>query len=474
MIRLSSHSGCLLRKALRPASLWYLAAIAAVPAHALTISPTFSSSVTGAEQAAIWDAINTIDGLFSNPVTDYVYFNVGPTANAGDLAETQTIASYSVSYNNYETALLLDALNNPSNTVLSTAISYLPDGNDNGGTAQIAASATLLRMLGFNLPTLNVCIPPASSPTCGDFDAIMTLSNTQPLDYDYMNPIPAYIPSNNNIEYDAVGVIEHELDEVLGGGGTGTALNRFPGYYGPLDLYRYSAPSIPSFTTANQVVTFHKATINPPSNPYFTYAPVTSYFSIDGGATGIAGFNQNPAGDLADFGPTFGADLLAYNLSGPPGSSPDSGVNDCVDPSYCSVDPCSDGGLGGPPGVIQDAFSCNNEQREAFISASPEFEMLESIGYDPCITTACSPQVYYCSDCLVLSTVPLNTIPAPATLDLFAASLIGMVAARHRQRARSARALVSESNHFRFCKILINSAKSTARMLRIHSLACRA
>jgi PEP-CTERM motif len=76
-----------------------------------------------------------------------------------------------------------------------------------------------------------------------------------------------------------------------------------------------------------------------------------AYFSVDGGVTSIVGFNQYYTGDFGDFGPL--------------------------------TDACSGGGHGGPAGLIQDAFLCNNETGEAFTSASPEYKMLEAIGYNP-------------------------------------------------------------------------------------------
>ena len=98
------------------------------------------------------------------------------------------------------------------------------------------------------------------------------------------------------------------------------------------------------------------------------------------GATAIVGFNQNSAGDFADFGP--------------------------------NIDPCSGGGFGGPAGLIQDAFSCNNEQREDYTTASPEYKMLLAIGYDPA------------------AAVP---VPEPGTLALLGTSLLGFAALRRRK-----------------------------------------
>ena len=51
--------------------------------------------------------------------------------------------------------------------------------------------------------------------------------------------------------------------------------------YGPLDLYRYSANGVPSFSTS---------------------AP-SAYFSIDGGATNIINFSQSAGTDYGDWKP---------------------------------------------------------------------------------------------------------------------------------------------------------------------------
>lgn len=96
--------------------------------------------------------------------------------------------------------------------------------------------------------------------------------------------------------------------------------NFFCGKFGPTDLYRYSAPGTPSFTTSGTA---------------------TSYLSIDGGLTDIVDLNQNSGGDYGDFAP--------------PGT--------------------------GAGQLIQNAFNSTG-QDEAYTTSSPEFLMEEAIGWD--------------------------------------------------------------------------------------------
>jgi hypothetical protein len=124
-----------------------------------------------------------------------------------------------------------------------------------------------------------------------------------------------------------VGGIEHELDEVIGGGGAGSSLNNFLNQgYGSTDLYRYLAANTPSYSTTT----------------------AASYFSINGGVTSIVSFNQNvpgstcTGGDFGDFAP--------------PGT--------------------------GAGQLIQNA--CNSTGADAaYTAASPEYVMEQAIGWDP-------------------------------------------------------------------------------------------
>jgi autotransporter-associated beta strand protein len=302
---------------------------ACAPASALTIQATFDSSIVNAPNAAdientINFATNEISSLFSNPGTVTILFKYSPGSFLGE----SNSSFYFDTYATVTSELQANLSANPQNAVLATALNNLSNGNDANGARDIETTSAEFRLaLGDN--TATPCFDASGTFVSGCnsvFDGVITLSSSQPIDF--TRPVPAY--DGTNLEYDGVRVAEHEIDEVLGGGGSGSMLGS-PDQstrYGVLDLYRYSAPGTPSYTGSGLA---------------------TSYFSIDGGNTDIVGFNQSHTGDYADWGP--------------------------------NITLCDAGGTGGP-GFVQDAFSCNNVQADVTTS-SPEYAMLQAIGYDP-------------------------------------------------------------------------------------------
>ena len=267
------------------------------PVRALVINPSYDSSITSAPNAAAIEAviqsgINQIASQFSNPVTVNIVFKTTTDSNVGGESNAPL---FSGSYSAYTNLLNQDFAAHPENQTLGTALANLQFGNGGIGSSMILTAAQL-RALNFNPGTTS--------------DGTITVG-------------PSFVTT--------ISVWQHEIDEILGGGGQGSTLNRgFPGgFFGSTDLYRYSG--------------FHMKS-------YDTLSSSTPCLSVDGGATCIAQFNQDSRGDFGDF-------LTSVNLGDP--------IGPCEIQSWAICTPPF--GSGPPP----------------FTSLSPEFQMLEALGYNP-------------------------------------------------------------------------------------------
>jgi len=225
----------------------------------MDIVPSFDSSVSPSQQTTISSILQFYDQTFTNPVTISIGFSIAPaSANFAG----QSISSYDeTSYASYVSALNTNA-KSTQDPVQLTACNFLPDGNGASATT-IAATTADLRALGFSGATGQLTL---SGNYGGTLDGVVSV----------------------NASFFSTPVIEHEIDEVLGIGGSGSVLNliqqsgpgSYLGVYGPMDLFRYAAPYVPSFTTDPSAY---------------------SYFSINGGQTPIVPFNQDPSGDYGDW-----------------------------------------------------------------------------------------------------------------------------------------------------------------------------
>ncbi|MGH7023465.1 MAG: NF038122 family metalloprotease [Caulobacteraceae bacterium] len=319
-----------------------------------------------AAEAAITAAANQVASQFDNGVISNIVFvgiDAGTNGFLGASSSGQTVYTYS----QYVSALAADAAAHPSNTILNTAVANLASGNGaSHGQLPVYVAATTpdARALGLDLGAPTLYGTGDSSPEFdssgnyvgggGTADGVIFLNLDQPLSF--MRPIQNV---SEGVAYDAETVMEHEIDEIMGIGGAGSQLNNFnddPNYardfygvrgelLGPMDLYRYAAPGVPSFDPLTVSVTG----CGPPT----CSGDPSPYFSVDGGLTSIDTFNQAFAligGDAGDWG---------LNLS-----------------ALCP------GGAGeGGTGDVQDAFSCNNHVADVS-DGKPSFYAFEAIGYD--------------------------------------------------------------------------------------------
>jgi autotransporter-associated beta strand protein len=245
-------------------------------ARALVIDPTFGASITSDPNVAVIEAgidatIQRVEADIANPITVTIDFQEMTTGLG--LSQTTT---YDESYSSYRSWLANNQILSANDT---TALASLPNqaanpvtGNSSNSSMTIAAP--LLRSLGQTAAGGLTSNGNSGGTFDGDIGlntSIMNLSRTGTQNAGY---------------YDLQAVAGHEIDEVLGIGGTGSTLSSgdpsVPTTTGVLDLFRYSASGVRSFN------------LNP---------NVNAYFSINGGNTNLVYFDQNNEGaDFSDWG----------------------------------------------------------------------------------------------------------------------------------------------------------------------------
>ena len=194
----------------------------------LTIDVSYDASVSSAPagfESTVSAAVAYLESLISTPITVTIsvgYGEVSGTLLSGNLGESES-TGIDVSYRTLRSALL-------SRTATSdeiAAAASLPSSDPaSSGTFYVAyAEAEALGL--------------SSGPAEGQSVGAIGLSNSLPFTYGITN-------SATPDTYDAFGVVEHEITEVLGrtddlGAG---------GDYTPLDLFRYTAPGERDLTPA--------------------------------------------------------------------------------------------------------------------------------------------------------------------------------------------------------------------------------
>jgi hypothetical protein len=257
----------------------------------LTINATFDSSITSlpdaaAIEGAINAAINVLEKDIANPITVSIDFQ----NMSGGLGQSDSGVNQ-VSYFDYYNKLAAQ-MTTPAQMAALASLGPAPTSesspNPVNGSAFMEISSPQGRMLGFNTP--------ASVPgPGGTYDTIISLNTS-------ITSPPNGLPGHYGLQ----AVANHELDEALGIGGLGSFLGSNFAGVGSMDLYRYSAPGVRSFTT----------------DPH-----ATAYFSMDGGVTNLVNFNQ--AGNGSDYGDwATGSHPQVQDAFGTPGANPALGPNE--------------------------------------------------------------------------------------------------------------------------------------------------
>jgi hypothetical protein len=242
----------------------------------LVITPTFDTSITSLlNAAAIESAINAgianieADITSPNTVNASIYF-YGTSASTSSNETLQTQAGPGqVTYYQYYNALKALATSPVQLTAIASLgpapISDSSPNPVNGSTYVAITYMEYENLFGITTPPTVFGQGPFGQGPPDAYDGLVTVGT----DLTYTQTEAT-----------------HELDEVLGIGGDGSQItsninNWQPnGAVGPLDLFRYSAQGIRSFTNSTTA---------------------TSYFSIDGGVTDIAGFSNSSETDFGDW-----------------------------------------------------------------------------------------------------------------------------------------------------------------------------
>jgi hypothetical protein len=241
----------------------FLAGARIAPATAMTIDVTYGSGVTTDMQTAFGEVVSAYDAAFANDIT----LQIGLQGERGSrFLGKNTAATGEVSYVAWYSAMTAYQASGLDNPSFTTAYQSLPASSALGTDGGVILRTANLSALGFT--------PNLSGTTIDGFtgvDGVITINAGLPLAI----PSGGTVPSGS---YDLVAALEHELDEVLGIG-SGLTDGTYPTTPEAYDYFRYSSAGMRSWSPSAS----------------------SAYFSIDGGITNLANFNQNSAGDYNDW-----------------------------------------------------------------------------------------------------------------------------------------------------------------------------